>query len=190
MGNNNIVCNILFYDEMKKKSQIAMLYISAIYTLLFLVFVTTKYGWLPSISKSAYYLTPDGLDFLFFMFIFLACGAVMWASQSWLGALATPLLFIISIITGWNPEIENNSLQHIIHVIVTIAAISTIMVEVLRKSLKGRNPEIGVLMVLQFIVFSGFVFLLNMTNYVFWIEINCFVTIYIYYLREVINDCK
>ena len=80
------------------KTKKIFLLISMLYTAFFIPFFIVKYGMLDSISESAKYLTPDNLDILFFLFVYILSGSVIWASQSFLGTYAGILLIGVNLL--------------------------------------------------------------------------------------------
>jgi hypothetical protein len=146
------------------------------YVVFFLAYVVNQYGWLPSISKSSDYLTTDGKEWMFFLFVWLLGFSFAWASKSMLGTFACALLPIIGTLTGWNPEIMNDKWEFGLHIFCTVSAIVLIMADMVRK-----KPVPGLPMVIIFFIFS-LVALLEIKNYTYWIEVAAILITFIFYI--------
>lgn len=80
------------------------------------LWLVKKYSWKSSWSAYAGPLTLDGRRWLFFLFI-IHISALAVVAYTILSAVAGALLFMIGIITGYNPEIHHKRLEDTLHVI-------------------------------------------------------------------------
>ena len=85
----------------------------------------TKYGLRSSISMSAKNFRDDGKQFYTHFFItFGICFPVAYIAQTYLITIAAGLLFCIGIITGYNKNLKELPIQHVVHVFFAFIPIS------------------------------------------------------------------
>jgi len=101
-----------------------LLVISIVTVTIFLEYIKRKYGRRPSISNSVKYLTQDGNQIYFYIFITIGiCVPLTFIVYNFLSAISAGMLFVIGIVTGYNPKIKDNRLEDTIHVVLTNLAI-------------------------------------------------------------------
>lgn len=151
-----------------------MLLVSISISLLFLNFIKSKYGRLPSISASAKYLKKDNIVILFYWFITVGiCVPLAWIAQSWLSTIAAMMLFGIGIATGYNPNLREGKAQHLIHTIWTNVAILLFLVDA------ALLDWPYIIIVGLCVIFSGTLWLKKTEDHTWKIEVIVLVTVWI-----------
>jgi hypothetical protein len=151
--------------------------ISFVISISYLVFIQIKYGQLFSISASAKY-EPN----FFFAFIWFLAAFMALIGNSWYVMAGASLLAIIGTATGYNPELTNDNLQDIVHVVCTMSAIGLVMVDVIVKGFKHKKYMLlAVVLVSLFLLFTGYMLAFRIAYRTYWIEVACLGVVYLFY---------
>jgi hypothetical protein len=139
-----------------------MLLITALVVLIYLVTVTIKFGWLPSISRSYYELKHNWVFTLFMWFVGIS---VMYMGGKDASNLAANIFYIggsFLLFVGVYPRFEeDHKWQHY------ICALLGLLITLIAFIFRDGNY----LPILLFLTISGILVFLKLKNLYFWIEI-------------------
>lgn len=129
-------------------------------------FIWIRYGVQKSISDSYYRLRPEKLGFIFTLFIMgFAYPAAVVAANVWI----TPAAFLI-IVVGIARAFKDSKLLHTLHMIGAYGGVGLSMVGI------WVYYHMWYVTII-FIIISGILFILNVKNKIWWVEILAFIII-------------
>lgn len=174
------------------KSKKIVLIISMLLITIFLCYVGVQ----SSISHSAKELTEKGLQIIFLGFVAIMSFTIIYLGYKPLPIFAGSIIMIIGGYTGYNPEIFNNRIENIIHVIATNTAILLMIVEIMRNAVNyfkiklAKRSLLYMFMIISFLAFTITLTEIKIKNHTYWIEVYFIIVVYLFYIIENFKPVK